>query len=145
MEQKQHEVRFLIKRAERYLRSARLLLIDGDYESCVSRTYYAMFYAAEAALLTKGLSFSSHKGVISEFGKQFVKTSIFPKEAGRVLNKIFEKREISDYSYTFTISRSEATKVLKEGTWFVKLVSSYIERVVHEQKNKTSFKLHRHT
>ena len=73
------EIKSLIKRAEKYLKSARILLQEGDYESSVSRTYYAMFYSVEAVLLTKGLSFSSHNGVISAFGQHFVKTGVFPK------------------------------------------------------------------
>ena len=67
----------LIKRAMKYLKSARLLLENGDYESSVSRAYYAMFYSTEAILLTKDLSFSSHKGVISAFGEYFIKEDIF--------------------------------------------------------------------
>jgi len=74
------EIDSLIKRAKRYIKSAELLLNDKDYESSISRTYYAMFYAAQAALLTKTLSFSSHKGVISAFGKHFIKTEIFPEK-----------------------------------------------------------------
>ncbi|MEX2706693.1 MAG: HEPN domain-containing protein [Candidatus Freyrarchaeum guaymaensis] len=56
---------------------------SGDYDSCVSRCYYAMFFLAEAVLLTKGLRASSHKGVISLFGKHFVKTGIFEKGIGQ--------------------------------------------------------------
>ncbi|OGW12933.1 MAG: hypothetical protein A3G93_13875 [Nitrospinae bacterium RIFCSPLOWO2_12_FULL_45_22] len=72
------EIENLLARARRYIKSGNLLLADGDYESAVSRAYYAMFYSTEALLLTKGLSYSSHKGVISAFGRHFVKTGIFP-------------------------------------------------------------------
>jgi len=54
------EIQKLVKRALRYIKSAEMLLEDVDFESSVSRTYYAMFYCAEAALLTKKLSFSSY-------------------------------------------------------------------------------------
>ena len=37
------EIKSLIERAKKYLRSAEVLLGEGDYESSVSRTYYAMF------------------------------------------------------------------------------------------------------
>lgn len=50
------EAATLIKRARKYMRSAQMLLEHKDYESCVSRTYYAMFYCAQAALVTKYLS-----------------------------------------------------------------------------------------
>ncbi len=93
------EIESLIQRALKYLRSAEILLKEGDYESSVSRAYYAMFYSAQAMLLTKNLSFSSHKGVISSFGEHFIKTGIFQKEMGRELNRAFEKRQIGDYEY----------------------------------------------
>ena len=121
------EIKSLIKRAEKYLRSAEILLREEDYESSVSRTYYAMFYSAQAMLLTKNLSFSSHKGVISAFGEHFVKTGIFPKEMGRELNRAFEKRQLGDYKYTFMISRTEAEKMLKSGKKFMEMIVQYLK------------------
>jgi uncharacterized protein (UPF0332 family) len=120
------EIDSLIKRARRYIKSAELLLNDKDYESSVSRSYYAMFYAAQAALLTKELTFSSHKGVISAFGKHFIKTEIFPKEMGRELNRAFEKRQIGDYGYTFVVSDEEAIQILRYGKEFVNKVTSWL-------------------
>jgi len=121
------EISSLIERAKRYLKSAEILLEEGDYESSVSRTYYAMFYSAQAMLLTKNLSFSSHKGVISAFGEQFVKTGIFPKEMGRELNKAFEKRQIGDYEYTFVIAKMEAEEILENGEKFIEKIAQHLK------------------
>jgi len=123
------EVESLIKRAMKYLKSARILLEDGDCESSVSRAYYAMFYSAEALLLTKGLSFSSHRGVISAFGEHFVKTGIFSKGMGRELNRAFEKRQLGDYEYTFVISEDEAKKILENGEKFVEKMAQYLKEI----------------
>ena len=117
----------LIEKAKRYLRSAQLLINDGDFESAVSRVYYAMFYSVEAVLLTKNMSFSSHKGVISAFGEHFIKTGVFPKEMGRELNRAFEKRQLSDYEYTFVISAGEAGQMLKSGNEFVKTIDDWLK------------------
>jgi len=122
------ETTALIERAKRYLKSAEILLKDKDYESSVSRTYYAMFYSAQAALLTKNLSFSSHKGVISAFGEHFVKTGIFPKEMGRELNRAFEKRQVGDYEYTFVISEEEARQMLQSGKEFVDAIAQWLRK-----------------
>ena len=122
------ETSALIEKARRYLKSAKLLLDDGDFESAASRTYYAMFYAAQAALLTKGLSFSSHKGVISGFGEHLIKTGVFPKDMGRELNRAFEKRQIGDYEHSFVISDEDASYLLKSGREFVDTVASWLER-----------------
>jgi len=121
------ETTSLIKRAMRYLKSAEVLLGDKDFESSVSRTYYAMFYSAQAVLLTKNLSFSSHKGVISAFGEHFVKTGIFPKEMGREFNRAFEKRQIGDYEYTFVISNDEAKQMLQNGKEFVNTIVDWLD------------------
>lgn len=121
------EISSLIERAKRYLKSAEILLEEGDYESSVSRTYYAMFYSAQAMLLTKNLSFSSHKGVISAFGEHFIKIDIFPKEMGRQLNKAFQKRQIGDYEYTFVISKIEAEEILVNGESFIEKITQYLK------------------
>ncbi len=53
----------LLKLAEESIGAAKLLL-DNDYQGfAASRAYYAMFSAAEALLLSKGLSFSKHSAV----------------------------------------------------------------------------------
>jgi len=125
------EIESLMERAKRYLESAEMLYGNSDYESSVSRSYYAMFYSAQAALLTKKLSSSSHKGVISAFGEHFVKTGTFPKEMGRELNRAFEKRQIGDYEYRFVISKEEAKAILESGKNFAENISRYLkERIL---------------
>lgn len=112
------EVDSLFRRADKYIKSARILLDEGDYESCVSRAYYAMFFVAEAALLSKGLSYSSHAAVISSFGEQFVKGRVVSRDAGRNLRRAFEKRQLSDYESTFVITRDEAKEILDQAKAF---------------------------
>ena len=86
-----------------------------------------MFYSVEAVLLSKGLSFSSHKGVLSAFGEHFVKTDFFPKEMSKELYRAFEKRQLSDYEYTFVISEEDAGEVLKSAKSFIKNIVQYLE------------------
>ena len=83
------EINELLKRSGTFINSAKLLLDNGDFDSSVSRSYYAMFFAAEALLLTKELEFSSHRGTLSAFGQHFIKTGIFPKEMSRALYEAF--------------------------------------------------------
>jgi len=87
----------LIEKSKRFLKSAQLLVEDGDYESAVSRTYYAMFFCAEAALLTKNL------------------------------NRAFEKRQVGDCEYTFVISEEEAEKLLQSGSDFVNNITNWLD------------------
>jgi len=120
------EQKSLMKRAERYIKSAEVLLKDGDFDSSVSRSYYAMFYAAEALLLTKNLKFSSHKSVISLFGKYFVKTGIFKPDMGKHLRNAFDKRLIGDYSFAPEIDDASAKEVLCWAKEFVREIKDYL-------------------
>jgi uncharacterized protein (UPF0332 family) len=121
------EISALIIKAQRYLKSADLLLQDGDYESSVSRTYYAMFYSAEAALLTRSLTFSSHKSVIAAFGGQFIKAGVFPKEFGRELNRAFEKRQLGDYESTSAVSAEDARELLVHAREFCSAIKQWVK------------------
>jgi len=63
------EIERLIRKARESLEAAKMLFQEGYYGFAASRAYYAMFYAAEASLLKKGLSFSKHPS------SQMLKTS----------------------------------------------------------------------
>ena len=85
-----------------------------------------MFFCAEAALLAKGQSFSSHRAVISAFGEQFVKPRIFTGDMGRDLSRAFEQRQLSDYEYRFVIPREVAEDGLERAESFVTSVEDYL-------------------
>lgn len=76
------ETESFIAKAKRFLKSAEILIKEEDYDSSVSRAYYAMFYSVEAVLLTKSIATSSHKGIISKFGEIFIKMAYFRKKWG---------------------------------------------------------------
>ncbi len=115
-----------LERADKYCKSAELLLDAGDYESSVSRSYYAMFFAAEAALLTKGMTQSTHSGIHRLFGEHFIVPGIFPVEMGRNLARAFGKRQIGDYESEFLISREEAERLCQMSTDFVTQIRIYL-------------------
>ena len=50
------ELHAMLDKAERHVASAQLLHAQGDYNSAISRLYYAMFYCAEALLTAEGLA-----------------------------------------------------------------------------------------
>jgi len=58
----------MIRKADKSLAGAHVLLEEGFYGFAASRAYYAMFYAAEALLQSRGLAFSKHSAVHAAFG-----------------------------------------------------------------------------
>jgi len=90
-------VKASLSRAERALRSAKLLLEHGELEGAASRAYYAMFHATRAILFSKGLKAKTHKGTVSLFGEHIVKKGILGEEYADALRKAFDLRQKSEY------------------------------------------------
>jgi uncharacterized protein (UPF0332 family) len=104
----------LLDKSEQSINAANLLLGDGYDDFAASRAYYAMFYAVEALMLDRDLSFSKHSAVIAAFGKLFVKTGIFDSRFHRSLLNAFDLRNAGDYGSTGTVSRNEASQIIAE-------------------------------
>jgi len=122
------EIKSFVGKARKFIESSKVLLEINDYDSVVSRTYYAMFLITEALLLTKNLAPKSHSGLISLFGEHFVKTNIFSKEMGRQLNRAYDKRLIGDYGTSIIINKNEAQGLLDIGQDFVENIAEYLEK-----------------
>ena len=128
------EIRDLIEKAEKFLITADQALKIEDYDSCVSRCYYAMFFVAEAVLLTKSLAASSHKGVISLFGEHFVKTGILERDLGKALSDAYDKRLVGDYGVGFTVTEQQARDLLQTGHNFVQKLKNYLKKWIEEDR-----------
>jgi len=122
------DMEILSTKAQTFLQSAEQVLSTGDYDSCASRCYYAMFFMAEAALLTKELSASSHKGVLSLFGEHFAKTGVLEGHVGRTLNYAYGKRIVGDYGVGVSVTQDEAEDLLEAARDFVQKVKDYLDR-----------------
>ena len=68
-----------LNKAYKNLDVAKSLFANKFYGDSVSKSYYAIFFAAKALLLTKKLYPKKHSGVISFLNRYFVKTN----EVGR--------------------------------------------------------------
>ena len=107
-------VRELLDKSLQSIRAAELLLKEGYFSFAASRAYYSMFYAVEALLLSRELSFSRHSGVITAFGKEFVKTGAFDSRFHRYLINAFELRNAGDYGAVQAVSEENARQVIEE-------------------------------
>lgn len=117
----------LIEKAKRFLRTAKLSLIDGDYDSSVSRCYYGMFFITEALLLTKNITISTHKGVLTLFGEHYIKTNIINKDWVKLLRRAYDLRQKGDYASGFIVNKKEAEEILKKANEFVNEMKKHIK------------------
>lgn len=119
-------VRELLAKAEQSIGAAELLLKDGYVDFAASRSYYAMFYAIEAVLLSRDLSYSKHSAVIAAFGKEFVKTGSFDSCFHRYLLDAFDLRNAGDYGIMHAVGEDQAKRVINEARELLAAVNGYL-------------------
>jgi uncharacterized protein (UPF0332 family) len=117
----------LLAKAERYIRSARLLAQHGDLDSAASRLYYAMYYIAEALLAARGLSFSSHSAVISAYGQHFARTRAMDPRFHRALLTAFSQRQLGDYAVDSGLSGEDIDALLGDAEDFLSAAGGWLE------------------
>lgn len=121
------QIRELLDKARRSLRTAEHIMEDGDYDFAVSRAYYAMFYTAQALLLTRGVRRAKHSGVLAAFNREFIRTGELPRDLFVYLRQGFGDRAEGDYDLT-RISEERARNGLATAREFVEVVGRAVSR-----------------
>lgn len=121
-------VQYRLDSAKERLHSAKVLLEGGLYKDSIGRSYYAMFTAVRALLITEGRDFSKHSGVISYFQKEYVKTGKFEKKYSKYISTAFQIRNNTDYADFFIVSQSDAKEQLERAQEFYYAIETYIKK-----------------
>jgi len=121
------EIEALLEKAKRSQKAAAKLLRDGDIDFAASRAYYSLFYIASALLLSRGLSFSSHSGVIANFGKEFARTGAFNPKFHNYLIESQDIRNIGDYNLVAEVTEEQTKEMLGWAKEFIQAAESYLK------------------
>ncbi|NBW79947.1 MAG: HEPN domain-containing protein [Betaproteobacteria bacterium] len=118
----------LMAKAAQAVASARVLLETNDADGAANRAYYAMFDAAQAALLRSGVPAAyalgkTHRGVINAFSAYLVKEGPVSKELGRQLKRAEEVRLVADYNGE-TVTLADAAELVNQAELFVKAMQA---------------------
>lgn len=121
------EVGLYIENAREMLEVAAHNIRDGFYGSAVNRAYYAMFYAANALLVTQGFARGKHSGVIAAFREHFVKPGLIEVEYSRIYGRVMDNRRVSDYEIEIPIEPHVAEQDLSDAQRFVERVEQFLQ------------------
>jgi uncharacterized protein (UPF0332 family) len=117
--------RALVRKGKSALRAARLVLDAGENDDAVSRSYYAMFDFAQAALLRAGVTEDklprTHSGIIEAFRRHAVQPGLIDRELATELSRIESLRIKADYTGN-EIEPGEAKEVVRKAELFVQTV-----------------------
>jgi len=122
-----------LEKADQKLHAAEVLLKDGSYEDAVSRAYYATFHAAQAVLLTEGLTADTHHGLVNLFGLHFVRTGRFDKRFGKFLANLKDDRESGDYEIYSAIDEETARLAVEESREFLGEVRRHLQKTIGKE------------
>lgn len=116
---------FMASARER-LGAARAALTAGFPSSAVSDAYYAVLYAARAALSEEDLYAKTHSGTWSLFSSTFVASGRFDHELLAAAQSAQRVREAADYDAN-AISPEQARTTLADAERFVSAIASMFE------------------
>ena len=125
---RQDLVLYRLETAKNDLKSARVLLAIEDYKGANNRAYYSIFHAINAVHAVSGKAYKRHKDALANFNKEYVKTSIFPREMGRKIGQAEEIRHASDYDDFYIASKEEAERQVSVADEFIQLIEAYCNK-----------------
>lgn len=131
MNDKQQEIQRYIEKAEQALEISRQLLTSGYPADAISKAYYAMFYAAHAALRAKDVVASRHAAVIAEFGRIYAKAGLIDPELHRALIDAFDERQEADYNVFLEVEELQGRRRIADAQAFLQAVRSYLQQQHH--------------
>jgi uncharacterized protein (UPF0332 family) len=119
----------LWNKARQAAEDARTLFRAGGYDGACNRAYYAMYNAARALLVARGVSpekAKRHATILRLFSAHFVKDGPFGAEYGRTLGNAARARVRADYS-TSAIQLEVAQDVMNSLDEFMTTAQQVIE------------------
>ena len=125
---KRQTVKTYLDAAHEALAGSQYNLDGGYYAIAVNRAYYAVFYAANALLATKGLARGKHSGTISAFRQSFVKPDSIEPEYSDIYGSLMDDRHVSDYDMETSIEPERAESDVESARAFVARIGTYLRQ-----------------
>lgn len=118
-------VRYRIETAKSDLKSANILMKEGEYRGANNRAYYAIYHAISAVHALDGKSYKRHKDTLANFNRDYVKTEIFSKDLGRKIAQAEEIRHASDYDDFYIATQEKAEEQIMTAKEMIEQIETY--------------------
>ena len=122
-------IRIRYEQAKDDLKWARKLYEQGGYRQAISRSYYAVFEIATAALRTQNIERKKHSGIESAFNRFFIKPGLIEPEFGAIYVKAFRDRLNADYAVSTDFTEQNARRTVENAERFFERLEKYLRDV----------------
>ncbi|MBC7332926.1 MAG: HEPN domain-containing protein [Actinobacteria bacterium] len=126
--------KYRLEKARNTLSDAKKYINNATLESTVNRIYYAMFYAVNALLITKGLASSKHSGVLALFNGEIVKKGLIERRFGKFYSDMLNIRQEGDYKDFVKFEREDVEEWLKKAEEFIAKIEEITLKMIEERK-----------
>ena len=119
--------------AKEELRLIPITIEARGYRRAVSMAYYAVLYAADAALATKGFVPQSHEGTHSLFGYHFIRKGLVDAKFKGLVKRAKDERMKADYQRDAVFTRADAEYGLARAQEFITAIDAAIPGWLEEK------------
>ena len=119
-------VEYEVEKAHKLIDQFPILENAELWDTLANRLYYAVFHAVTALLIKNGLHAGSHQGVSVLFNKHFVKENLVDEKYGRLLARLENMREKSDYTCLFETTKEEVVPMIPQAKEMITIIESLI-------------------
>jgi uncharacterized protein (UPF0332 family) len=120
------KVKIAFEKSLELLEVSKLNFDNAFYSDSINRSYYAVFHAANALLIKKGIYTKTYHGTIRKFGLEYITKNKFNKEIGKFFVIIEQNREKADYDYFYEATKNKAKKDLDNAKLFVEECKKFL-------------------
>jgi len=114
--------------ANEMLNNARTMLDEGSLRSAAGRAYYAMFHAAQAALIKHGLKPpKTHRGLRALFGERLAKAGLIEGQYSTDFVAAQQMRRIGTYELYVNFGVETVTEIVSKAENFVRRIEVFVQ------------------
>jgi uncharacterized protein (UPF0332 family) len=117
----------LLEMARQALDAAQRNIAADDAATAANRAYYAMLYAAQAALAGEDVDVRSHGAVHAAFGARFAKTGRLDPRLHRWLLDAFDLRLLADYDPMWTLEAGAIRETVDQAGRMIATIEQSLE------------------
>lgn len=122
------EIQHLLKLADESHDVAKALIDMKHARFSAAQSYYTIFYLAQALLLSKGLTYSSHSAVVAAYGKEFAKTGLLDSKFHRYIIDAQKLRQTGHYGEEGEeVTDKDALESFQWAEEFMQAVKEYLQ------------------
>lgn len=121
-------VDYRMERAYQALEEARSTVKNGFLNLAANRLYYALYYAASALLISKGIPTKTHAGIMTQFHLHLVKTNTVSIDDGKLFRTMYNLRQESDYEDFIEVHIEDIDELMPKVVDLVEKLKNLIDK-----------------